>query len=97
MDEQPTMQTAGQNVARQPEVSREVMGLQDTAQQLTKLAEDMTMRLSSVITPNAIDSTEKLTDPQKPMTPLASNLRDISKQLHAVEKTLRFILQGLEL
>jgi hypothetical protein len=112
MDE-PTQQErypmAGANVAaqrpgmglstptRETEVHRELSDTQHLVAQLIKLSEELTQRLSAVISPRDDGRAEKETAELSVSTPLATTIRDINNGLNQSKKTLNFILSGLEL
>ena len=97
MDQPQTAQSGmGLNAVRQSEVSKELVRLESSVSALVSLSEELTQRLSSVISPKS-DTVNKEVEDLNPSTPLGENLHTVGNKMRAVEKTLRFILDGLEL
>lgn len=82
---------------RESEVTRELNRLRISSQEIQKLSSELTQRLASVLSVKDAGETTKLEQMPAPNSPLASNLSDIAETFNGVEKTLRFILAGLEL
>lgn len=81
---------------RETEIGKEMLNLRSTAAETRETAMKLVERLASVITPMS-PSPNKETTKLEPRTPLATNLREITKDLEETLKTLNFILEGLEL
>lgn len=95
--------SAGQGIAgnvptRQTEASRELSEVGRDATQLKKLSEELIQRLASVISPRGeeIEKTPEQTEVSV-STPLATNIRQVHKDLSVTIKSLQFILRGVEL
>ncbi len=82
---------------RETEVNRELNDNRHLSRQLMKLAEELTQRLSSVISPRDDGQTSKEAPEASVSTPLATNIRDINNDLRNTKRILSFILSGLEL
>jgi hypothetical protein len=85
--------------ARPSEVSKEMARLDMGMGELTKLSEELIQRLASVLSPRPIppENERKETQDLNPTTPLADSLHNVGNRMLAIEKSLRFILDSLEL
>jgi len=82
---------------RETEINRELNDNRHLSVQLMKLAEELTQRLSSVISPKDDGQTIKDSPEATVSTQLATNIREINNDLKNTKRTLNFILSGLEL
>jgi hypothetical protein len=80
---------------RESEIAREVRQLHSSSQETRALTETLLKRLASVIAPlEAKGGPEKSSSP---VTPHASNLREIADMIVQTNEQLSFILRGLAL
>ncbi len=88
--------TAGTVVAeRESEIVREMRQLRSASQETQALTETLTKRLAPIIAPMPpADASDK---PSSPLTPHATNLREIADSITEANNTLSFILRGLQL
>lgn len=83
---------------RETEVQRELGETQILVQQLSQISEELTKKLTSVISPKNDGEEAISADSEASVsTPLGTNIRDLNIGLKSTRRTLNFILNGLEL
>lgn len=87
----------GNQPVRETEVSRELNQVSRDAREIKKLSEELVQRLASVISPKGEEIAKNPDTEPGVSTPLATNIREIHKELNSTKKALLFILQGIEL
>ena len=95
-EKQSPLSEPGEKQERGGEITEETRRLRSRALEANKLAETLIKRLAPIIspTPDKNDATE---DRTSPVTPYATALREIGDQLERTNRSLSFILQGLQI
>lgn len=87
----------GAGLARKTEVQSQMDVLFNTASQLSKTVESLYTTFSSVLSPRDDGNAQKEATEPSPSTPLATNMRDLNRELQGTLRSLRMLQSSSEL